>query len=131
MAQERITETMMFETIKAIVEGRDLPYENIFVEDVTEWVDKKLAQKAVKAEKAKAARAEKKAQGDELQAKVLELVTDEFQSAQEITDAIGDAEVTKAKVQYRLTQLVNAGTVVKDVVKNEETKAKVTVYKLA
>ena len=42
MAQERITETMMFETIKAIVEGKELPYENVFVEDVTEWVDKKL-----------------------------------------------------------------------------------------
>ena len=90
-----------------------------------------IRSQVAKAEKAKAARAEKKAQGDELQAKVLEVVTEEFQSAQEITDAIGDAEVTKAKVQYRLTQLFNAGTVVKDVVKNEETKAKVTVYKLA
>lgn len=129
MAQARVTEAQILVTIAAIVKGEELPYENIFVEDVTEYVEKKLAQKAEKAEKAKEARAAKKAEGDELQAKVAELMTDEFQTAQEITDAIGDPEITKAKVQYRINQLVANGKVVKDVIKVEKDKR--TVYKLA
>ena len=127
---KKITETMVLETLKAVVTGAEaMPYEDVYVEDCVEWIDKKLAQKVAKAEKAKEQRAQKAKENDELLAKVQDLLTDDFQTAQAITDALADPEISKAKVQYRLTVLVKDGVATKETRKVE--KSTVTVYKLA
>lgn len=50
-----------------------------------------------------------KAAADELLNAVASVLTDEFQTIAEITDCIEGADVTTAKIQYRLNSLVKAG----------------------
>lgn len=50
-----------------------------------------------------------KAAADELLNAVASVLTDEFQTIAEVTDCIGGADVTTAKIQYRLNSLVKAG----------------------
>ena len=54
-------------------------------------------------------RAADKAAADELLNAVASVLTDEFQTIAEVTDCIEGADVTTAKIQYRLNYLVNAG----------------------
>ena len=73
-------------------------------------------------EKEKEKRAKKRAQGDELQAAVKAFIQDHegAVTAQVIADEIGSADVTKAKVTYRATQLDKAGESIKVRVKTED-----------
>lgn len=54
-------------------------------------------------------RAADKAAADELLNAVASVLTDEFQTIAEVTDCIEGANVTTAKIQYRLNSLVKAG----------------------
>lgn len=54
-------------------------------------------------------RATDKAAADELLNAVASVLTDEFQTIAEVTDCIEGADVTTAKIQYRLNSLVKAG----------------------
>jgi hypothetical protein len=54
-------------------------------------------------------RAADKAAADELLNAVASVLTDEFQAIAEVTDCIEGADVTTAKIQYRLNSLVKAG----------------------
>lgn len=54
-------------------------------------------------------RAADKAAADELLNAVASALTDEFQTIAEVTDCIEGADVTTAKIQYRLNSLVKAG----------------------
>jgi hypothetical protein len=54
-------------------------------------------------------RAADKAAADELLNAVASVLTDEFQTIAEVTDCIEGADVTTAKIQYRLNSLVKAG----------------------
>lgn len=54
-------------------------------------------------------RAADKAAADELLNVVASVLTDEFQTIAEVTDCIEGADVTTAKIQYRLNSLVKAG----------------------
>ena len=54
-------------------------------------------------------RAADKAAADELLNAVASVLTDEFQTIAEVTDYIEGADVTTAKIQYRLNSLVKAG----------------------
>lgn len=54
-------------------------------------------------------RAADKAAADELLNTVASVLTDEFQTIAEVTDCIEGADVTTAKIQYRLNSLVKAG----------------------
>ena len=54
-------------------------------------------------------RAADKAAADELLNAVASILTDEFQTIAEVTDCIDGADVTTAKIQYRLNSLVKAG----------------------
>lgn len=54
-------------------------------------------------------RAADKAAVDELLNAVASVLTDEFQTIAEVTDCIEGADVTTAKIQYRLNSLVKAG----------------------
>lgn len=54
-------------------------------------------------------RAADKAAADELLNAVASVLTDEFQTIAEVTDCIEGADITTAKIQYRLNSLVKAG----------------------
>ena len=54
-------------------------------------------------------RAADKAAADELLNAVASVLTDEFHTIAEVTDRIEGADVTTAKIQYRLNSLVKAG----------------------
>ena len=81
---------------------------------VLDYVDTTIAQIDAKAAKAKEKAAEKKADGDALREEVFALVTDEWQTADAITDALGKEDISKAKVVARLTQLFKAEMVEKE-----------------
>lgn len=123
MEEKKMTKAEYFEAIKAVVEAAGET-------ELAEFCDAQIAQLANKAEKAKEAAAKRRAESDEIRKIVLANVTNEWATAQDIADAIGDEEISKNKVVPRLTALVNDGAIVKDTAKAENGK-KVTVYKLA
>lgn len=102
-----------FEEIKAIVTED---------QDLVTFVDGEIAKIDARNEKEKAKRAEKRAQGDELQAAVKAFIQNHegAVTAQVIADEIEGEDVTKAKVTYRATQLVKAGEIYKVTVKTED-----------
>ena len=84
-----------------------------------------------KAAKAKATAAKKKTEGDALSDAVAAALTDEFCTIADITDkVVFDGEVSTAKVQYRLNDLVKRGVAVKEqvTVGEGESKRKLMAY---
>lgn len=122
---EKMTKAMWFEEIKAVVETSD--YER--KDDAIEFIDKQLELIASKAEKARERAAKTKAEGDELREAVRAVLTDEFQTIDDIVAQIAEEGVTKAKVTARLTQLVKAEMAEKDQVKADDGR-KVMAYRL-
>ncbi len=129
----KITKAMVLNSLKgAYAEvAEDTVIGDVTVADIKAYIEKSIEQLENKAAKAKAKAAEKKAEGDELRAAVLEALTDEFATREEIFAKIDGEDITVAKVGARLTQLVNAGEAIKDTVKVEDSKSKKVVYKLA
>lgn len=134
MAEVKKTNGMILAAMQAVMANVEVvaTVDNVEITgaDVVAYCEKTLDQMARKAEKAKETAKAKRAATDALRAQVAELLTDEFQSAQALTDQIGDEEVTKSKVVSRLTALVNDGIAVKEQMKTEEGK-KAMFYKLA
>lgn len=126
MADVKVTKTEMLEGIKATLT------DNFDAEDVQEYVeflDKEIAAIKARAEKEKARRAAKKAEGDELKDAVKEAIGADPITAGEIAEALAEdfPEVTKAKVTYRASALVKDGEVYKVQIKTEDGK-KVVAY---
>lgn len=121
---EKMTKTMWFEEIKAVVEAADVEHRD----EMLEFIDAQMEQLAKKAEKAKERAAAKKVEGDELREVVKEALTDEFQPIDDIVAKIDGEDVTKAKVTARLTQLVKAEIAAKEQMKVGDRK--VMGYKL-
>lgn len=87
-----------------------------------------------KAAKAKETAAAKKTEKDELCVAVESVLTDEFQTRQDIAAQIEGDDVTVAKVGYRLTKLVELGVAEKSEISAPGTDGKarkVVAYKLA
>lgn len=126
MEEKKLTKKDYYNLIKGIIENTEVEGKD----GLMEFIDKQVAQIEAKAEKAKERAAEKKTVGDELREIVKGALTNEYQTANDITEKIDDEEVTKAKVVARLTQLVKAGEVEKADAKTEDNK-NVKVYKLA
>ena len=127
MAVEKITKVDMFNVIADFIANTDWERKD----EAIEFIEKQIDQLKAKAEKAKSRAEEKKVEGDELREAVANALTNEPQTIDAITDIVAEnrADVTKAKVTARLTQLVKIGSVVK-----EQTKIntrKVMVYSLA
>ena len=106
-------------------------------EEMIAICDKQIAALDKKAEKAKAKRAEKKAEGDALTDVVKSLLTDELQLSDAIAAQIigedGEA-ISRQKVDYRLRTLVANGIAVKEDVKVEKADGKTSkrvAYRLA
>lgn len=122
---EKMTKAMWFEEIKAVVEASD--YEK--KDEAVEFIDKQLELIASKAEKARERAAKTKAEGDELREAVRAVLTDEFQTIDDIVAQVAEEGVTKAKVTARLTQLVKAEMAEKDQIKADDGR-KVMAYRL-
>lgn len=112
MENKKVTKKEYFEAIKAVVEGMDMVGE-IPAEDVVKFCEAQIGQLDSRSEKAKAKAADKKAEGDALRAKIADLITDEWQTADEITAQVDEADISRQKVIARLTQLVTAQEIVK------------------
>ena len=123
-----VTKKQYFEALKEMVNGVDTVGEYPAA-DVIDFIDKQIAQIDNKAAKAKERAAAKRAEGDELRATIKSVLTDEFQTADAITEAINDEEVTKSKVVARLSQLVKVGEAVKE--QNKIGERQLMTYKLA
>ena len=67
---------------------------------VIEYVDTTIAQIDAKAAKAKEKAAEKKADGDALREEVFALVTNEWQTADAITTALGKEDISKLDILF-------------------------------
>ena len=124
--EKKMTKKDYFEMIKGIVEESDVENKN----ELNYFLDAQIESINNKAEKAKERAAAKRAEGDELRETVKSVLTNDFQTAEEITAQINDEEVSKAKVIARLTQLVKLGEAVKESTKTEDNKSRMT-YKLA
>lgn len=133
MTTVKVTKRERYESIKALVEAVGA-VEGIDTDGIVAFCDKEIATLDTRAEKAKERAAEKRAEGDELQAAVLAALTDEPASRQEVTDRIEGEDVTLAKVGYRLTALVKQGLAVKEeiAITGEDGKSKkIAAYRLA
>lgn len=85
--------------------------------DVVAFCGAEIARLDAKAEKAKAKAAEKKAQGDELYAVIIEAVGDEFVTAEDVLANLEGEDLTVAKVRARLSQAVKNEVLVKESIK--------------
>ena len=96
---EKITERKIY---TAIVEGT---FEDLDVDTVVAWAEKKIAQLDHKAAKAKENAEKKKAEGDALTDAIRATLTTEFEPIAEIASRIEGDDVTLSKVSYRLNAL--------------------------
>ena len=122
---KKMTKKEYYDLIKNVIEGTDVAEKD----ELIEFINKQVAQIEAKAEKAKARAAEKRIAGDALREKVKSILTNELQTADEITNQIDDEEISRAKVIARLTQLVKNGEAEKADVKVDSRNVKA--YKLA
>ena len=128
--EKKITKKDYYAMLKEIVEeSKDIETE-ISKEELLEFINKQVASINAKAEKAKEKAAEKKANGDELREVVQSVLTEEYQTIDNIVSQIKGEEVTKAKITARLTSLVKAGLATKSDIKNGETGKIQKAYKL-
>ena len=129
MTEKKFTKVEKFEMIREIIAGDGstemTPQESMLID----FIDSQIEQIQTKAEKSKERAAAKKAEGDELRKTVQSLLTNEYQSIDDIIAQIDDEDVTRSKITARLTQLVKAEIVEKDSRKSEEGK-KQMVYRL-
>ncbi len=126
MEEKKLTRKDLYSMAKEIIENSDAEDKDILVE----FIDKQIQILENKAAKAKERAAEKREAGDELRATIKDLLTDEYQTADDITASLNDEEITKAKVVARLGQLVKNGEVEKTDIKTESGRV-VKAYRLA
>lgn len=119
--EKKITKKQVFEALIGVVTGMD-KVGDIDAETVITTLETAVAQIDAKAAKAKEKAAEKKTAGDALRAEIEALLTDEFQTADAITEQVTAEDVTKSKVVSRLSQLVAAGVAAKEQIKVDDRK---------
>ena len=132
----KITKKDYFNAIMAMTNGEA---SDISADNIVAFCEKEIAALDQRAVKAKERAAAKRAEGDELQNLVLSVLTDEPATRVEVFDRVvatgeADAEVSLAKVGYRLTALCGAEKAVKTevVVTGEDGKnKKLAAYSLA
>lgn len=98
MTNTKLTDRQIY---TAIVEGT---LEDLNVDTIVAWAEKKIAQLDHKAAKAKETAAAKKAEGDALTELVLNALTEEFETIADIAARIDNEDATLSKISYRLNQ---------------------------
>ena len=112
----------------AILEDK---FNEIDIDTRAAWAEKKIAQLDHKAAKAKETAAKKKAEGDALTDAVYAVVGTDFESISDIAARVDVADVTVAKISYRLNALAKAGKLEKGelTVESDGKKRHVVAYK--
>lgn len=123
--EKKLTKKDFYAMLTEIVEATEVEMK----EDLLTFIDKEVNLIDAKAEKAKARAAEKKAEGDALRDAVQAVLTEEYQTINDIASQVEGEEITKAKITARLTSLVKNGLAEKADVKTEDGKT-VKAYKL-
>ena len=95
--EKKMTKRDYFNVIREMVE--ETKVEN--KDELIYFLDSQIESLDRKADKARERAAAKKAEGDALRETVKSVLTDEFQTAEAITEAIDDEEVSKANVIAR------------------------------
>lgn len=127
MEEKKLTKRDYYNEILDILKSTDLTDETSALVD---FVNNQINTLDKRAEKAKERAAEKRAEGDELRETVKGVLTSDFQTVEDILNALDDEEITKAKVIARLTQLVTLGEAEKTDVKSDDGKTR-KAYRLA
>ena len=114
--ENKVTEAMVLTALAALAADVELEVGEdvvtVTAEDIQTFASKKLAALERKKEKARENAAKKRAEGDKLGKVVESVLTNEFQTADEVLAAVlevwdGDeADATRQKVIYRLSNLV-------------------------
>ena len=123
--EKKMTKKDYYEMLKTTVEGIEVENK----EDLLTFIDRELELIENKSAKAKVRAAEKKAEGDALRDAVQAVLTEEYQTINDIASQVEGEEITKAKITARLTSLVKNGLAEKADVKTEDGKT-VKAYKL-
>ena len=110
-------------TAMKLTEWKELYADNA---EFVEYAENELAKLVKKNEKAKERAAAKRAEGDELQANVLAVITADPQTRDDILVALNDesGELTVHKIQSKLNNLVESNQISKCKVKTEDGKTK-------
>lgn len=124
--KKKLTKRDYFEKLEEIVKG----VESDIKEELIYFIESQITSIDNKALKAKERATAKKAEGDALRETVKSILTEDFQTADDIFAKLDGEDLTIAKVRARLTQLVNLGEAEKADVKTEDNKTK-KAYKLA
>lgn len=125
MENKKLTKKDYYGMLKDIVLTSDVDNK----EELEAFIDRQIEIIDNKAEKAKERAAEKKAEGDELRAAIKSVLTEDYQSADDILAQLEGEDLSKAKIIARLTQLVNNGDAEKAQAKAEDGKKFMT-YRL-
>ena len=124
--KKKLTKREYFEKLEEIVRN----VESDIKEELIYFIESQITSIDNKAIKAKERAEAKKAEGDALREAVKSVLTNEFQTADDVFAQLDGEDLTVAKVRARLTQLVNLGEAEKADVKTEDNKTK-KAYKLA
>ena len=108
---EKLTQRSVYEALLKMVETGTL---EITEDELKTFCENEIALLDKKAEKAKERAATKRAESDALTDAVRGALTGEFEPIADIAARIEGEDVTVAKVQYRLGQLVKAGEAEKE-----------------
>lgn len=125
MENKKLTKKDYYGMLKDIILTSDVDNK----EELEAFIDRQVEIIDNKAEKAKERAAEKKAEGDELRAAIKSVLTEDYQSADDILVQLEGEDLSKAKIIARLTQLVNNGDAEKAQAKTEDGKKFMT-YRL-
>ena len=118
MENVKLTKKDYYGMIREIVVESDIENKD----ELVAFVDKQVEAIDSRAAKAKERAASKKVEGDALRSQVEGLLTNEYQTAEDILAQAQGADLTKGKITARLTQLVKAGVAEKETVKVEDRK---------
>lgn len=110
-----MTKKEFYERMIEVLEGIDNLEDK---EELISFNQKQLDLTNNKAERAKERAAEKRAEGDELRNTIKSVLTNEFQTVDEIFEKVEKEGVTRAKVISRIGQLVKNGDADKTEVKS-------------
>lgn len=125
MENKKLTKKDYYGMLKDIILTSDVDNK----EELEAFIDRQVEIIDNKAEKAKERAAEKKAEGDELRTAIKSVLTEDYQSADDILVQLEGEDLSKAKIIARLTQLVNNGDAEKAQAKTEDGKKFMT-YRL-
>ena len=125
---EKVRKITKREIYEAIAEAMEIGESTIDPQEIIDFCHKEIAALDRKAEKARENAAKKREEGDALTDLVREALTDEYSIIADIAARIesDEIEVTIAKVQYRLNQLVQMGEAEKSDISVGETGSKRT-----